>query len=118
RPAAWTAESGETYKNLMYNGIVIHCLRLILDYPSVLCWMWRCPVQIRSSYRVISAIAIEIRPIATEADRIWLEEAADVGGVKAVAQIIQAKLLIPLLAGEEMPHAVARRMIRRVPVHD
>ena len=42
--------------------------------------------------------------IAPESDWVGLEEAADVGGVKAVAQIIEANVAVPLLAGEEMAH--------------
>src|SRR5581483_8480238 len=45
-----------------------------------------------------------IESVASEADWVGLEEAAEVGGVEAVAQVIQAQLLIPLLPGEEMTH--------------
>jgi hypothetical protein len=61
------------------------------------------PEWIPSRYWIVSAITIQIVP-ASKADWIRLEEAADVWGVKAVAQIIQANVLIPLLAGEEMAH--------------
>ena len=63
------------------------------------------PKRIPSRHRIVSAIAVQIGSIASESNRVWLEEAADVGGVKAVAQIIQANVAIPLLAGEEMAHA-------------
>src|SRR5262245_9850907 len=63
---------------------------------------------IPSGYWIVPAIPIEIGSIAPKTDWVGLEKAADIGGVKAVAQIIQADLLIPLLAGEKMANIVAR----------
>src|ERR1043166_3892736 len=65
-------------------------------------------VRVSSHDWVIPAITIEITSVSVKPAGVWLEEAAYVGGVKAVAQIIQSKLLIPLLAGEKMTNAIGR----------
>src|SRR6266853_87622 len=64
------------------------------------------PRRVSPPYRIIRAITVEIVS-STKSDGIGLEEAAEVGGVKTVAQIIQAYLGIPLLAGEQMAHGTA-----------
>src|SRR5882724_722457 len=63
------------------------------------------PERVPSSDWIVSAITIQIGLVAPEADWIGLQKAPNIWGVKAVAQIIQAKLAAPLLAGEEMAHA-------------
>ena len=94
--------------NITNKGVIIYTRWHDISIKPTACRHSGRSICVSQIHRIIAAVAIKICGIATEASWIGLEEAAHVGFIKAVAQVIKLQLRIPLLPVVKMAHARSR----------